>query len=338
MSQELNTISFDDFTALARIKWIEGAMSIKNSMLNSGIVRRVEIPANSGDTRKFSEIDTNEYLSYKAEGDQAARGQVQQGYTKTMTVKRMAENVGITYEMRKFNKYPEVISALLEAGQKGWRTIDRDLSHRLTFATATAYVDRDGRTVATTCGDSLQLAYSAHTLKGSTTTYRNILANNPRLSKGSIEQAERLIVEQTYNNLGELKNDVDFGILFTTGDPNTVNTAREYLKSYSDPDAAHSGVINVNKGKYRHVIIPRMATTAAGSYDSDKRYYWGLVSSSLSSFFYGNWESPHLALPKGNTNAEDIQTDDWDYRNRAAYGDVIVGANWIKMSLGDGSA
>lgn len=334
---ELSTIELSDFTALAELKWLEGAESVKNYMIDSGMVVVANIPENTGDQRKFSEIDTNEYLSYKGQGDQAARGQIEQGYTKTMTAYRVAENVGITWEMRRYNKYPEVVRRLLNAGAKGWNTIDLDLSHRLTFGTATSYTDRDGRTISTTTGDTLQLFYSAHTLNGSTTTFRNRLANNPQLAKGSLEGIERLVVEETYNQLGE-KKVVAFDILWTTDDPNTVNTAKEILRSTASPDATHAGVTNVYKGKYKHAILPRVATTAAGARDTDKRRYWGLASSANSSFMLGIWETPHLLAPTAGSNGEDVHTDDWEFRNRAGYGIVVVGASWVKFSSGDGAA
>lgn len=306
-------------------------------MINSGLVKVMNISEHTGNTREFREIDANEYLSFKGEGDQAARGRVQQGYTKTMTSYRVAENIGITYEMRSQNKYPEVINALLSAGRKGPNTMDLDLSHRIGFATATSYTDRDGRSIVTTVGDGYALAYTAHTLAGSSTTFRNRLANNPQLSKGALEGMERLVTENTYNQLGEKKT-ANFDILFTTDDPTTVNTAREYLRSVASPDATHAGVTNVYQGKYKHVVLPRVATIAAGAPDSDKRYYWGIASSQMSSFYLGIWEAPHLIAPAANTNAEDVSTDDWDFRNRAGYGITIVGSAWIKLSTGDGVA
>ena len=303
-------------------------------MRDSGMVKEMSISEHTGNTREFSEIDTNEYLTYKAEDDQSARGKVQQGYTKIMTKFRVAENIGISYEMRHENKNPEVINALLNGGAKGNKTIDLDLSHVLTFGTATSYTDRDGRTITTTAtGDTKALFATNHDLKGSSTTYRNRIANNPRLSKGALEAGERLVVEETYNQLGE-KKVVNFDILWTTDDPNTKNTAREYLKSSGGPEETHAGVINVYQGSYRHVVLPRVATTAAGAPDSTKRYYWGLASSSMSSFFLGMWEAPHLLPTAPNGNTEDVQTDNWDFRNRAGYGIVVVGANWIKFSSG----
>jgi len=334
---ELNTVSLSDFVKLADVIWVKGFESVEPAMINSGLVKVMNISENTGNTREFSEIDTNEYLSYKGEGDQAARGKIQQGYSKTMTKYRVAENIGITYEMRAENKYPEVVNTLLNAGRKGANTIDLDLSHRLTFGTATSYTDRDGRTIDTTVGDGYQLFYTAHTLRGSSTTYRNRLANNPQLSKGALEAMERLVTENTYNQFGE-KMTATFDILWTTDDPNLVNTAREYLRSTASPDAAHAGVVNVYAGKYKHVILPRVATTATGAPDSTKRTYWGIASSQLSSFYLGIWEQPHLIPPTPNSNAEDVQTDDWEFRNRAGYGICIVGAAWIKFSSGDGTA
>ncbi len=115
---EINTISQSDFVKLAAVIWYRGNEAVVNHMRDSGMVKEMVIPENTGNTREFSEIDTNEYLTYKGQGDQAARGQIQQGYSKTMTKYRVAENIGITYEMRHENKYPEIINALLSGGEK----------------------------------------------------------------------------------------------------------------------------------------------------------------------------------------------------------------------------
>ena len=334
---ELNTISFSDFVKLGNVIFVKGLTSVDNIMQTSGLVKVMSISEATGNTREFTEIETNEYLTYKGEGDQAARAKVQQGYSKTMTSYRVAENVGITYEMKTQNKYPEVISNLTSAGRKGPNTIDLDASMRVTFCTATSYTSKDGRTIATTVGDGFQLAYTLHTLAGSSTTYRNRLANNPALSKGALEGMERLITENTFNNLGE-KLTAKFDILFTTDDPNVVNTAREYLQSTASPDALHAGVMNPYSGKYRHVILPRVALTAAGATDSTKRAYWGIASSELSSFYLGIWEQPHMIAPTVGGNGEDPQTDDLDFRVRAGYGMCVVGATWFKFSSGDGTA
>jgi hypothetical protein len=334
---EISTANLGDFVKSGQILWTRGADSIEQAMMSSGIVKIQDIPENTGNSREFSEIDSNEYAKRKGEGDQAKRGKVQQGYSKTMYSSRIGENIGITYEMRTQNKYPEIVSRLTNLGRVCAQRMDLDLAHRFSFGTATSYTNMDSEIVTTTTGETTSTALfdTTHDLKGSTTTYRNILANNPRLSKGSLEAMEKLAVEQTYNNLGEsmISNPT---IIFTTADPNTINTVKEYLTSTASPDGINSGVMNVYKGKYRHVILPRMATTAFGVIDTTKVYYWGLIDPNLFSFYIGIWERPRL-LASGLIT-EDNQTDDWEFRTRASYGIVTVSARGSWMSKGDASA
>jgi hypothetical protein len=333
---ELNTTSLSDFTKLATVIWQKAYDSVPQTMRNSGLFQVVPIPANSGNTREFSEIDTQEYAKRKGESDQADRASVQQGYSKVMTQYRVALDIGISYEMRTQNKYPEVTRRLTSLGEQVANRMDLDLAHRITFAASTSYEDMDGETVTTTVGDGYQLAYTAHTLAGSSTTFSNQLSGNPKLSKGALEGMERLIVEETLNQFGE-KMVMPFDILWTTDDPNTVNTAKEYLQSTADVEGANSGVKNVYMSKYKHVVLPRVATTAAGAVDSTKRYYWGLASSRYSTAYLGIWEEPHLKTPANLNAGEDFATDDWNFGTRGGYGIAIVSAAWFKFSTGLGA-
>jgi hypothetical protein len=330
-------VTLSDFVKLANVIWQKAYDSVPQVMRNSGLFKIVPISQNTGNTREFSEIDTQEYAKTKGESDQAERAQVLQGYSVTMTMKRVALDIGISYEMRTQNKYPEVVRRLESLGQQIANRMDLDLAHRIGFAASTSYTDMDGNTVSTTVGDGYQLAYTAHTIASGATTYRNILAGNPKLSKGSLEGMERLIVEETVNQFGE-KMVMPFDILWTTDDPNTVNTAKEYLQSTADVEGSNSGVKNVYMSKYKHVVLPRIATTAAGAVDTDKRYYWGLASSSYSTAYLGVWEEPHIKTPANLNAGEDFSTDDWTFGCRGGYGITIVDAAWIKLSKGDGTA
>jgi hypothetical protein len=334
---ELNSVSLADFTKLATVIWGKAFMSVPQVMRGSGLVKEYPLPANTGDTREFSEIDTEEYARLKGQGSQAERAKVQQGYSKTMTIKRVAMDIGITYEMRTQNKYPDVVARLTGNASQCAKRMDLDLSHRITFASATTYTDMDGQTINIAVGDTLALASAVHTLKGSSTTYRNILANNPKLSKGALEGMERLVAEETLNQFGE-KMVMEFDILWTTDDANTVNTAKEYLQSTADITGNNPAIKNVYQSKYRHVILPRVATTAAGAVDATKRYYWGLASSASSSFYLGVTEEPRLKTPSAGSNAEEFSTDDWNYGSRAGYGICIVSGVFIKISYGTGAA
>ena len=334
---ELNTISLSDFTRNATILFKAGVDSIDQVMRNSGIFKVMDVTENSGDTREFSEIDLEEYAEVKGQSDQAARAKVQQGYSKIAKAYRIAKDIGISYEMRTQNKYPEVVAQLTNLGSMASKRMDLDMSHRITFGTATSYVNKDGQTVDISVGDTFALFYTAHTLRASSSTYRNILANNPTLSRSALEGMEKLVVEQTFNQFGE-KKAMTFDIIWTTDDPATVNMAREILRSTSNNTQNNPAVTNVYQGKYTHKILPRVATDANGFVDSTKATYWGLACSAMSSAYLGILEEPRLKSPAAGNNGEEFSTDDWNFGVRAGYFVCVVGALWIKMSKGDGTA
>lgn len=334
---ELSNAQLPVFTQLAGVIFEKAKAMTPAPARSSGLFQVETISANSGNTRQYTEIDIEEYASFKGESDQASRARVQQGYSKTLTSYRVAKDIGISYEMRTQNKYQEVVRRLTNLANLAVNRLELDLQHRLTFGASTSYTDLDGRVVDVTVGDTKALFATDHTLNGSSTTFRNRLANNPRVSRGALEAMERQAIENSYNHLGE-KVVMTYDILWTTDDPNTVNTVREYLKSTASPDAINSGVTNVYSGKYRHVVLPRVSTTAAGANDTTKRYYWGISSSMHSTAHLAVWEEPRLKIPSAGSNAEEFSTDDWNFGVRAGYGIAIVNGNWIHFSSGDGTA
>lgn len=333
----LSTISLSDFTRNAEILWLKGADQFEAVMRRSGLVREVAIPQNSGDTREFTEIDLEQYARVKPQGDQASYARVQQGYSKTGTLYRVAFAEAITYEMRTRGKYPEVIAKLTNLLPTAMNRMELDLQHRITFATSTAYTDMDGRSVDVTLGDTLALSSTAHTVRGSSATFRNRLANSPQLSRGALEAMEKMRVENHINQFGQKVPVVD-DILWTTDDPNTVNTARELLMSTASVSSgANDGVKNVYQSKYKLVALSRVATDKDGNVDSTKAKYWGLGSSRESSFYLGVHEEAHVIPPSAN-GSQDALTDDWLFNVRSGYMIVVVSANWFSISLGDGTA
>jgi len=334
---ELNIATLADFVRNAEILFMKGLDAVPMAARNSGIFRIDDISDHKGNTKEYSEIDLEEYAKRKGEGDQAVRARVQQGYSKVGTLYRVALDIGITYEMRHYNKYVDVISRLTNLGMTAAKRMELDLSHRITFATATSYTDMDGVVVDISVGDTLALASTAHTVRGSSTTFRNRLANNPLFSRGSIEGMEQMIIENSINQFGE-KVTIPYDIIWSTDDRNTCNTIAEYLKSTASPDALNAGVVNVYQGKYKHVVLPRVATTAAGQPDATKAKYWGLASSVNSQAFLGINEEPHLKPTSENGANTEFSTEDFNMGATAGYFIVIPGARFFAMSTGDGTA
>lgn len=334
---ELNIATLPDFVRNAEILFLKGLDAVPMAARQSGIFRIDSIPDHMGNTKEYSEIDLEEYAKIKGEGDQAARARVQQGYSKVGTLYRVSLDIGITYEMRHYNKYIDVIARLQNLGQLAAKRMELDLSHRITFATVTSYQSMEGVTIDTSCGDTLALASTAHTVRGSGTTFRTRLANNPLFARGSLEGMEQMIIENSINQFGE-KIYIPYDIIWSTEDANTVNTIKEYLRSTASPDALNAGVINVYSGKYKHVILPRVATTATGANDSTKAKYWGLASSQNSQAFLAVNEEPHLkATAPVGANTE-FSTEDWNMGSAAGYFIVIPGARFFAFSSGDATA
>jgi hypothetical protein len=331
---ELNSISLGDFVKLAAVIWEKGRNSVPQVMRNSGFYNVSSIPQNTGNTRDFSEIDLEEYASTKGESAQSERAKIQQGYTKSMSMKRVSKDIGISVEMRTQNKYPEVIKKLTNLGALVTNRMDLDLAHRISYCTATSYTDKDGNSISIDMGDDLALASTVHKVRGSSTTYRNILANNPRLSKGALQAMRRLTVEETINQFGE-KMTMSHDVLWTTDEPEDIDMAQEILKSTTNRDQANAGVINVDQARFRHIIFARVATTANGAVNSDKKNYWGIYSSANSQAHLGIWEEAHMKSPDGS---KDFSTEDWDFGSVGGFGIAIVSAAWCKFSKGNGDA
>lgn len=334
---DLNTITLSDFVRNAQIKFLQGSDSVKMAMRESGIFRVEDVPQNTGNVREYTEIDLEQYASIKPEGEAHARAKVQQGYSKIAKIQRVSKEIGITIEMRTQNKYTEVVSRLTNLGSLAPNRMELDMSHRIGFGTATTYTNQEGMSVDISMGDTLALFSTAHTVRGTTTTYRNRLANNPQLSRGSLEAMEQIVVQETINQFGQKKS-VPFDVLFTTDDPNTINTARELLRATAGVSAPNAGVPNVYQAKYTHVILPLVATDANGNVDSTKAKYWGLVSTMMSQAFLGMHEAPHLQTPEIGNNGEDFSTQDWKFAVSAGYFVCVVSGIWIKASTGDGVA
>lgn len=333
---DLSTVSISDFVRNAEILWLKGASTFMPVARNSGMVKEVVIPKNSGNVREFSEIDLELYARYKGERDEKKYGKIQQGYSKVGTLYRFAMAETITYEMRTQGKYLDVQQRLLNLLPTTMRRMELDLQHRITFATSQIYTDQDGRTVDIALGDTLSLANTLHTVRGSSLTFRNRLANSPQVARGAMEAMEKMRVENSINQFGQ-KVPIDDDIIWSSDDPNTVNTIRELLQSTASVSSGlNDGVKNVYEGKYKHVILPLVATDKDGNVDSTKAKYWGLASSMRSAFYLGVHEEPHV-VPPTTGDGMNVLTDDWIFSASAGYMIVVPAAPWFSISLGDGS-
>jgi len=338
MGQSLNTVALNDFVSLVRINWVARQDLIQGNARQMYIEQ--DLGFHNGESKRFKEIDPEEFASLKREGADASIATVALGYEKDMTVRRFAKEISITHEMRRYNHAPEVMSKLHSLQSFGPQRMEIDLTHRLTFGTATSYTDMDGETVTTTVGDGLALVSAVHTVTESATTYSNIITGNPAGSQGGLEVAELQANTQILDNFGNLRV-MNFNVIFCSNDPTTVNTFKQILKSSGDVDGTHAGIENVYMNKYRLVILPRLATTAAGAYDPTKKGYWGLAAIGQGEMgwqaYLGIWEGVSLKTPAPGNNGEDFHNDNWSFGTRLSYGIVTVSPRGLLLSTGAGS-
>jgi len=288
------------------------------------------VPPNTGTTRIYDEYDSETYAKLKIESGDAEKAKAIKGWSKTMTMRRFAAEIDISWEMRRTGKDQQIISKLTNLAKFVPQRMALDLTHRFTFATSTSYTDMDGETIDVSMGSDTPTALvdSTQDLTGSTDTYSTVITGTPSFSKGAFEIARERANTQIVSNFGE-RRVVNFDAIVTGDDPATLDAVRTFLRSSTDPSQTNPGVENTYMGVARHIILPRLATTAVGAYDSTKAKWWFYVSTQESHGYLGIWEQPNLKSPTSGNNGEDIHNDDWTFSTRGAYGICWVVARGV---------
>ena len=333
----ISSYSISQLTDLANRTFLFKNKTLPQIMRKSPFVITDTIPHGTWDTRRYAEdIDADQYAGVRDEGWVARQAKVQYGYEKDSQLYTIAQERSIAKVMRDTGKERDIINRLTFLGEVGPNTIDLDLAHRLTFHTATSYQRTAWGTNTTTnitTGDGLALASTVHTLTGSATTYSNIISGNPQFSKGSLENAEKLFVEETYDNLG-VKMYMEPDCIILTDDPNSNNQAKELLHATANVNTSNSGTFNAYSNKYKVVSVPRIATTASWAPDTTKRKYRFLAASKSTTFYFSVLNEPYLKTPMDGNNGEVFSSEDWNYMCVASYAIAIVTPKRIKCSTG----
>jgi hypothetical protein len=335
-TSEISLLTFSEFGDTTERRFYEGPGLVKDLDAVKSLYMVENIPQGKGDRKIYDEIDQETYASYKAEGADAAKKRVIKGYSKTMYMRRFAAEIDITWEARNAGKNQEILRKITSLATFIPQRLALDLTHRFTFMTATAYTDMDGESVDVSMGDSLAMASASHTLTGSASLYSTVVTGNPVFSQGGFEMAKAQANTQVLSNFAEQRI-LDFNAVVTGNDPATVRAVKQLLNSEADPTAAHSGVANVYANAFRHVVLPRMATTAVGAYDSTKAKYWLYMAVGEWEGHLGIWEEANLKKPAEGNNGEDLHNDNWTFGTRGAQGICVVSPKGAICSTGAGA-
>lgn len=332
----ITAANYPDMTDALRIQWLD-AFDSDTELTTVKQLYKVE---NTNEINGYvSSLDGFSPARVKEEGDDLPYLNLTQNYRKEWDSYTIGGMEKISWEMRKADRYGEITDRIRGLAKSAAEKMTYDLTHRFTYAASTSYQDADGRSISITTGDGFALAYSAHTVPGSSTTYRNIVSGNPVLSKTGLEAAETLFFTQMIDDNGYPKpRKPDTLVVFN--DSNTINTALEYLNSTAAPDSSNSGVVNTYKGRYRLVVLTYGAIPVSGSgyaYSSTYAKYWFLMDSTNKRMVLKVMQEP-MMIDMNNPEAKNFETQDWKFGNIANYAIVSLDGKSLVMSKGDGSA
>lgn len=336
---QINTYALPQFTDLVKRSFTKALEELPLNLTRSDIIVKNVVPHGTGDVRRFAErLQRNQYASNRPEGDISTQARVQYGWEKDMTIYTVSLEVSITKRMRDAGKEQAMLDQVTDLSEVCPNRKELDISHRYSFAWSTSYVNLDGITVDVTMGDSKAMIATDHALTGSATTYSTQITANPQFSKGALEIAEQSFVENSYNNLGE-KVTMNPDTILTTDDPNTIHQVQELLRATADVSTSNSGTYNVyGNARYKHIVWPRIATTATGATDTTKRKYWFLIDTGMSDFYVCTLNEAYLKTPMDGNNGEQFSSENWNYMAASDYGMAQVSAKNTRWSKGDGSA
>lgn len=350
MSQIIDSTSYQDLVNLINYNYeMLKQNPLENVLVKSGIAIEQTVPFGSGSTKRRKEsYSKTQYGAVVADGQEATYVDQTDGWEKDTVSKIVRNATTITKQMREEGKNREIVDFLTDLAKLVDNRRDLDLNMYLGAGLNTSYVNFEGETVDITTGDGVAPFSASHILKGSSQTYRNLSQTNQPISRSSLEELEELANRNTYDNLGNLMS-ASLDTLITTDDPSTVNTAREFLQSsaavspFGSAAEQSSGVVNVFKGRYKHVILPKVDhDPVAGAYRTTKniakKRMFFLADSTRSSLYLDVYGPTEFTMPSTSNNGEDILTKNWTFTTEGRHGSAMVGANWIFCSMGDGVA
>jgi hypothetical protein len=314
MATLISSLQFPDLVDTVKRNHEMGEYLVDDLAAVKQLYKVETIPAHTGTQRIHDEYDTETYAHLKIEGGDAQKVAVIKGWTKTATMRRFAAEIDLTHEMSQFaTSDSQIVSKMTSLGKYIPQRQSLDLTHRFTFATSTSYVDMDGETVDVSMGSTVATALvdATQDLTGTTTTYSTVITGTPQFSQGAFQIARERANTQIISNFGE-RRVYNFKYIVTSDDPATIDNVQQLLKSTSDVTQSNPSVVNVSP-KFVHVILPRLATTATGAYDSTKAKWWFYVAEEAS-MYLDIYEAAYM-----KAQDEDVHNDNITFGTRGAY-------------------
>lgn len=315
------TTQFNDLVKNSTIAWRKGYEEVPVAARNL-----YEIVGTDKETSDHSQMDGYGFARRKTQGGSYAKGSPVQGYSLHLAQTRIGLSDDVTWEMRKFDKYREIMRIMQGLGETTAKRLELDLTHMFTFGLqGSSYTNMDGETVSTVAADGVQIFSDSHTITGGTTNIDNYLGTTA-ISGTGIEAGERLFTAMV-NNANQ-KVTVKPNTIVTSDEPAMLNEVARQMKSDKDPGSAENA-INVNKSKYQHIVLPYLNTTNLGAVTTTGKYFWMLADLTHKDAICEVSEYPTFKMATPDSNGEDFDTDNWATKSSAAYSYGVLDFKWI---------
>lgn len=325
----INVAQFPDLTKNAKVQWQNARAefpSVRTELANVYPVGERTSEHNSG-------ISSAETARRRDDGDDAYIGTFKQGYTKNFTQTEIALMTEVTKHLRKFDKYGEIMKRARASGRGVERRAELDIASLLSYAWSTSYTNLDGETVTTAAPDGLALIHSAHTVKGSSSTFSTQIDSNH--DEFSADVLERL--EEVGN--GFLDDGDGRGIPheFTH-----IITGRHSPTRHAVKRVLSSELLSANNEKndfkeYKHIVVPFLDYNAQTQVrDSAKKKYVFLANLTNKDFNGFCMEVSQEAMFDVGDN-QITENSVWQWLTTMMYDFGVIRANFIVGTKGDGT-
>jgi len=268
-------------------------------------------------------------VEHVAEGSNFPRLSSDQGDTITWTQAQYGAIVPVTYLMRKWDLYDQIIDLATSSMDDAMDKLDQSFADMLLYGFAsTAYTDVWGVSVTPTGPDADPLFTATHSNGTTAATYSNLINdgtnNNPALTRAAIvnERARAL----KYTDPQGITRPIKLDTLIVG--PDNEDLAERLLFSTQIPGEANND-INALKGKIKQLKVWERLDLRSDATDTSA--YWFMADSSkvkktLRAYFT---DRPALQAPE-----QVFENGDWEYMMRLVYSRGFSWAPYLRGSTG----
>lgn len=215
-----------------------------------------------------------------AEGAQLPAASILEGDSASYTQRRFGGRIGISKDMRMFDRYDQIEEVVKDNTQYAFDRIDQSMADLILRGfTGTSYTDIFGVSQANTTADGVVLFSASHTNNQNSDTARNLIRNaagtaNPALDRAAVVKAR---------SDGRINKDPNGANRPVVLDRMIVSATNEDLAERVVYSSGVQGTPNVDlnplKGKINNILVwSRLDTNGAGT---DTSAYWFLADSRL---------------------------------------------------------